>query len=301
VHELAPLVGVDMSVQYTWARFWGAQRYLDDVVTTSDIDTVPLSRNYFVDQLQDIPDDRYVHICSLDTVRPARRVALLSDTSAEWIVQAADVWRFRAFYHIARGGLFKDVLALPDDWEQAAHEMAPYNLDPMPNDNRGRTACGGWGGDELYPTAKIHAYPEQSIFTVLVHKNAYLSPQGRLMDGGRRLDGWGVWDSVLLSQGHYSYMHVRRPCTPDSLAMINYLLEDHQSSGKVQKWRIAEKEFRQRRESFSAQTRYAAQLFLMSCFVRNRSPLDVACSRQMRNILKHALKAQLKSLLHRTL
>lgn len=267
------------------------------MVTTSDVDTVPLSRNYFVGQLQDIPDDRYVHICSLDTVRPARQVALLSDPSAEWIVQADDVWRFRAFYHIARGGLFKDILALPDDWEQAAREMAPYNLDPMPNDNRGRTASGGWGGDELYPTAKIHAYPDQSIFTVLVHKNAYLSPQGRLLDGGKRLDGWGVWDSELLGQGHYSYMHVRRPCTPDSLAMINYLLSDNQAPGKAQKWRAAEKDFLKHREELSAQVKYAARLFVMSCLVMNRSPLDIACSRLMKNILKNALKAKLKILL----
>jgi len=290
---------VEMAVQYTWARFWGAQLYPDDVVTTSDVDTVPLSRNYFVDQLQDIPDDRYVHICSLDTVRPARRVDLLSDPNAEWVVRADDVWRFRAFYHIARGGLFKEVLTLPDDWEQAAREMAPYNLDPMPNDNRGRTSSAGWGGDELYPTAKIHAYQDQSIFNVLVHKNAFLSAEGRLLDGGKRLDGWGVWDSTLLKQGHYSYMHVRRPCTTGALAMIDYLLEDNQPPGKVQKWRVVEKNFLEHQEKLSAKMMYAAQLFLMSCFFRNRSPLDIACSRQMRSILKNALKAQLKVLLCR--
>jgi len=300
VHELEPLAGVEMAVQYTWARFWGAQLYPDDVVTTSDVDTVPLSRNYFVDQLQDIPDDRYVHICSLDTVRPARRVALLSDPNAEWVVRADDVWRFRAFYHIARGGLFKEVLTLPDDWEQAAREMAPYNLDPMPNDNRGRTSSAGWGGDELYPTAKIHAYQDQSIFKILVHKNALLSAEGRLLDGGKRLDGWGVWDSTLLKQGYYSYMHVRRPCTTGALAMIDYLLEDNQPPGKVQKWRAVEKNFLEHQEKLSAKMMYAAQLFLMSCFFRNRSPLDIACSRQMMNILKNALKAKLKALLRRS-
>jgi len=299
VHELAPLAGVDMAVQYTWARFWGAQRYPDDVVTTSDVDTVPLSRNYFVGQLQDIPDDRYVHICSLDTVRPARRVALLSDPNAEWIVRADDVWKIRAFCHIARGGLFKEVLALPDDWEQTAREMAPYNLDPMLDDDRSRTLSAYWGGDEWYPTAKIHAWQEQSIFKMLVHKNAFRSPEGRLSVAGKRLDGWGVWDSALLKQGYYSYMHAGRRCTPESLALVNYLLEDNQPPGKVQKFRSAEKNFRKQPERLSAKMKYAARLFLMSCFVRNRSPLDIACSRQMKNILKSSLKTQLKSLLRR--
>jgi len=300
VHTLEPLAGVEMSAQYTCARFWGAHLYLDDVVAISDIDLMPLSNDYFVGQLQDIPDDRYVHLGTLNIVRQARRLALLSDPNAEWSVRTDDVWKIRAFCHIARGRLLKKVLALPDTWEQTARTMALYNLDQMLNDDRGRTLSARWGGDEWYPTAKIHAYQDQSIFTVLVHKNAYLSPEGQLLSRGRRLDGWGVWDSTLLSQGHYSYMHLGRRCTPESLALANYLLEDNQPPGKVQKLRAAEKEFRQRRESFSAKMRYAARLFLLSCFVRNRSPLDIACSRQMRNILKGTLKAQLKSLLRRS-
>ncbi|MDD9810716.1 MAG: hypothetical protein OXU61_10355 [Gammaproteobacteria bacterium] len=299
VHTLEPLADVEMSAQYTCARFWGAQLYPDDVVATSDMDLMPLSKKYFIGQLQDIPDDGHVHLCILNMVSPARRVALLSDPNAEWVVQANDVCKFRAFCHIARGSLLKKILALPDDWEQAAREMALYNLDPMLDDDRSRTLSARWGCDEWYPTAKIHAWQDQSIFTVLVHKNAFLSLQGRLKSRGKRLDGWGVWDSTLLKQGYYSYMHVGRRCTPESLALMNYLLEDNQPPGKVQKWRAVEKNFLEHQEKLSAKMMYAAQLFLMSCFFRNRSPLDIACSRQMRSILKNALKAQLKSLLRR--
>jgi len=191
VHTLEPLAGVEMSAQYTCARFWGAHLYLDDVVAISDIDLMPLSNDYFVGQLQDIPDDRYVHLGTLNMVRQARRLALLSDPNAEWSVRTDDVWKIRAFCHIARGRLLKKVLALPDTWEQTARTMALYNLDQMLNDDRGRTLSARWGGDEWYPTAKIHAYQDQSIFTVLVHKNAYLSPEGQLLSRGRRLDGWG--------------------------------------------------------------------------------------------------------------
>jgi len=92
-------------------------------------------------------------------------------------------------------------------------------------------------------------------------------------------------------------MHVGRRCTPESLTLMNYLLEDNQPPGKVQKWRAAEKDFLEHKGKLSAKMKYAARLFVMSYFAMNRSPLDIACSRQMMNILKNALKAQLKALL----
>jgi len=65
VHELELLDDVAVSVQYTWARFWGASLYPDDVVITADMDLLPLSADYFVVQLENIANDEYVHLDAL--------------------------------------------------------------------------------------------------------------------------------------------------------------------------------------------------------------------------------------------
>jgi len=159
-------------VQYTWARFWGAQLYPDDVVLTSDMDVIPLSRDYFVRQFESIPCDRWVHLGPVGGIKQAKRAAL-ENTAGRWNLTTADIWRFRAFCHVARGRLFKEVLALPDDWAQAAREVTPYYSDPFPVDNRGRTPSAIWGGDEWYPTRQIQAHKNQSVFMVLAHQNTH--------------------------------------------------------------------------------------------------------------------------------
>jgi len=302
VHEMEPLPDVEIAVQYTWARFWGAQLYPDDVVLTSDVDVIPLSRDYFVRQFEAIPDDRWVHLGPVGGITRAKRVAL-ENTAGPWNLATTDLWRMRAFCHVARGRLFKEVLELPEDWAQAAREVTPYYSDPFPNDNRGRTPSAIWGGDEWYPTRKVQSYKNQSVFMVFAHQNTHPpidtgGGAGKLICRRRQLFGEDIWDSALLKQGYYLTMHLRRPCTPESLALVDSLLQDEQPPGKVQTLLTTEQAFLKHRRRFFARLIFGVRLFYMACIARNHSPLDLSCSRLVKKALMRRMEQAVRKALH---
>jgi len=302
VHAMEPLPDVEIAVQYTWARFWGAQWYPDDVVLTSDMDVIPLSRDYFVRQFEDIPDDRWVHLGPVGGITQDKRAAL-AGAAGRWRLATNDIWRFRAFCHVARGRLFKEVLALPADWAQAAREVTPYYSDPFPNDNRGRTPSAIWGGDEWYPTRQIQAYKNPSVFMIFAHQNTH-PPEVAGGGGGEKLIrargsffGEVFWISDLLKRGYYLTMHLRRPCTPESLALVDFLLQDEPPPGKVQKLLAVDAAFMKHRRRFAARIIcggiYGARLFHLACIAANHSPLDVACARLLKRTAVQKIRATL--------
>jgi len=302
VHEMEPLPDVEMAVQFTWARFWGAQRYPDDVVTISDIETLPLSRDYFVNQLRDIPDDRYVHLGSLFYIPRDKQVSLLQEEN----LAAADINRFSVQFHVARGSLLTEVLALPDDWGQAAREAAPWYEDLEKHIS---PYADVWGGDEIYSTRKIHDYPKQSVFTpLLLEKTHPPVPEkghwGQIIRR-RRIDKlWHcVCDAALLKQDYYLHIHCSRPCTPQTLALMSFLLEDSRSSpspdGKVERLLAMEKKYLKHQDKLIFRIFFQLWLQLLAYFPRNRSPMDSACSRWIKGFPKTALWDRLRPLLRK--
>jgi len=301
VHTMEPLPDVEIAVQYTWARFWGAQHYADDVVAISDIDILPLSADYFIGQLRAISEHRYVHLGGMFYLSGEEANRLLKKDE----VAATDIKRFCAWWHVARGRLIKEVLDLPDDWRQAARVVAPHYIEAS---GFRRRYARVWHGDEWYPTRKIHAYPKQSIFKVLLVDKTHPTPvrpgalERMIRDRdihtrpGERAHPF-VYDPGLLKRpNYYLFAHCPLPCTPASVAMANSLLQGGCVSRKVQRVLAHERAYLKHRGNPFFKMLFAWRLVLLA-FARNHSLLDAACSRLIKTIiLKRAEQAARKML-----
>ena len=124
-------------VQCQWARYYMACN-LDDVCIISDIDMLPLSKYYFVDQIKDIPNDMYVHLNPCMDTYP----------------------NIPACYHVAHSETFAEVLEQNTDFETSMINVlnACSGIDAAHADKK------YWFIDEKYSTAKINEYGDKSIF-----------------------------------------------------------------------------------------------------------------------------------------
>lgn len=80
-------------------------------------------------------------------------------------------------------------------------------------------------------------------------------------------------------------MHLRRPCTPESLALADFLLQDEQAPGKVQTLLAADAAFIKHRRFVARIIHgavYGVRLFRLAFIAKNHSPLDLACARLLK-------------------
>lgn len=90
--------GISPAEQASWLRFPHAAELGEKVILVSDLDMLPLSRWYFVDQLKSVSDDAYVH---LNPCRPEEYR-----------------YRFPSCYHVAKGRKYREFLfegQVPED------------------------------------------------------------------------------------------------------------------------------------------------------------------------------------------
>ena len=190
---------------------------------------IPISGDYFVDQLKDIPDKKYVHLSPLNYLLYGTQASLYRKENPG----TATITRFPVCYHVARGSLLKEVLKLPEDWGQAMHKLAYYHNRYYPQEKE-------WGVDEVYSTMKIHEYENQSVFRLLTRQRRYpeypMPRKGpwRQCITSRRIDKYYscVYNRDWLKQGYYLDVHVPRPCTPEHLSQMDLLLKGEPSPVK---------------------------------------------------------------------
>ena len=304
VHELELLDDVAVSVQYTWARFWGASLYPDDVVIIADMDMLPLSADYFVGQLEHIADDEWVHLHPLyyHGGYDMHRIGAVGKES----LAPADIDRLLAWYHVARGGLMKEVLALSDDWERSAREVqSRYTMEKK----LGRL----WHGEEIHVTAKIKSYRKQSVFRLLVRQKgfpAHDSPWNwrwrQWAAADRCIDPWRQWthDPSRLKQGYYLDVNLPRFCTPEHLARVDLLMKGEScppTDEIVDKWskhllvsNIAGSDYVEH-GAFLASAKRTFRLLALY-LQRNRAPRDAAWSRHIRKRVAKSVRDRVCSL-----
>jgi hypothetical protein len=141
VVKMKPVPGVPLYLQCQWIRYWYPSQVPELVCMLSDIDMFPISKRYFVDQIANIPDTKYVHINPFHEYLPC-------------------------CYHIAKGSLFADVLKLEPTWEQSIRNLYAQNLghDCFDGVNLILKDKPRWGSDEEHSNRLIRTYPDQSIF-----------------------------------------------------------------------------------------------------------------------------------------
>lgn len=160
-----------------WARYWYPSLYSDKVSIITDIDMIPLSRQYFIDQIKDFPDSAYIHL------NPCIETYT----------------RLPSCYHVAKGSTFKELLKLHDSFRDSYNNLLSHYFD--------NSTCYVKGGNEKW------CYDEYYATSVLMKQRdriALMPREGG--ESGRRIDrtNW-IYDNQLLSEGYYFDSHSLRP------------------------------------------------------------------------------------------
>lgn len=191
VVKLKPVKDVPLYLQCQWVRYWIPTQYPDKVCMTCDIDMLPISRNYFIKQLESIDNDKYVHLNSTHDVLPC-------------------------CYNAAKGSIFKKVLNLPDTWENSIRHLYSLNL--------GRDHYRGfrdeilkgkvnWGAEEQYADNLIRNYSNKDELVFLERHHLRID----------RMD-WS-YDPFNIIKDKYADAHCVRPYSdPYNKMLIDKLI-----------------------------------------------------------------------------
>jgi len=181
VIKYKPIPGIPVYLQCLWIRYWSYVLYPNEVCMISDIDMIPLSEEYFINQLKDINNEIYVHI------NPCYKT----------------YGTLPSCYHICKGKLFKEILNLPLEWEDSIKDLFSRNLGVIPGNNQKNMSH--WFADERYSSYCIFNYKHQNENNVL-----FINRNGG--QNGRRIDrsDW-TYDVELCKSGYYYDSHSIRP------------------------------------------------------------------------------------------
>lgn len=126
IHEIKYIDGYDSGFLSQISRMYVTKYYNDDVCIISDIDMLPLSKTYFNDYLNEVPDND---------------IAILSSDAYNYL-------RFPICYNAGNGQIFNDILDLECDFSEYAKRLKGFNW--------------GWDTDELYFAMKVNEYNEKN-------------------------------------------------------------------------------------------------------------------------------------------
>ncbi len=188
---------IPIYLQSLWIRYWITSQFKDDVCIISDLDMIPLSKFYFIDQIKNICNNDYVHL------NPC----------------FVDYGTLPSCYHVAKGYLFKEILELHNNWEDSIKHL--YNLN-IGNDPGGSlSGKNHWFADEKYSSEKIFQ------FKVKHPNRVHLIER----ENGRRIDrvNWNYDLDKLYSNWYYDSHSIR----PYSLYKkeIDYLINNLNRNG----------------------------------------------------------------------
>jgi hypothetical protein len=128
VIEFPVLADIPVYIQTQWARYWYTQTDPETIFIVSDIDMIPLSKFYFVDQIRHYPVDSYLHLNPMNSNGG-----------------------IPTCYHVAKGRVFKDILSLDTNWEQSIRFLCGLNIGKDVDGNK------YWFSEERYCGSKLFA------------------------------------------------------------------------------------------------------------------------------------------------
>ena len=179
VIKIEPIKEIPIYLQTLWVRYWIPSTESETTWMISDIDMFPISKDYFLKQIKDVEDDKYIHI------NPC----------------VDEYGTLPSCYHIAKGKKFTEVLELSRDWKTSLEEVYNSNLGSDPGAHLSGKEC--WFADERYANLKIIKYPKKWDL-VFLNRNGG--------QNGRRVDrsNWN-YDPKLIREGWYYDSHSIRP------------------------------------------------------------------------------------------
>ncbi len=127
IHKIKKIEGINTGLQSQIARMFITKYYKDDVCVTSDIDMLPLSKEYFTKSIESYDNDSLI-IFSSDAYPNKNRYPIC--------------------YNAAKGGLFNEILDLDVSFEEYCNRLIDYGW--------------GWDTDELYFGKKVNEYSNKN-------------------------------------------------------------------------------------------------------------------------------------------
>ena len=206
VHKVNTVDGVGDYHSATWGRFWITSKYQDKICMVGDIDMLPLSHKFFVDDVEKYEDDDYVHL------------------NAGWYYNGdTEAWKkqynlLSAYYHLAKGKTFNDVYEFEENF---ADEMRKFETPDYTGKDKGTAGPPGyayhpeshlryasvdnggkWGQDEFYSTELLRQYYTRGGKVVTESK----------IEKNQRIDR-SNWKYIpdLVQSGFYVDSHALRP------------------------------------------------------------------------------------------
>ena len=180
VIKLPKVENIPEPIQTLWSRYWYTVNEPDTTFIISDIDMIPLSKKYFIENIKDVDEFKYVHI------NPC----------------IDSYGMFPSCYHIAKGSVFAQTLDLDNDWKDSLNTLLSF-FQNTENTNHPSLAF-GWFYDEKYSTYKI-------IKNLSGSNNFVAIPRTQGQEG-RRIDrSFWTYDINLLKKEYYYDAHCIRP------------------------------------------------------------------------------------------
>ncbi len=156
-----------------WSRYWYPSTKPEQVFCISDIDMIPLNKDYFTTIIDPIPDSTYVHL--------------------------VDHLPLPSCYHVAKGKLFAKALELPTSFEESLDVLSAAGV----GTGHPEFEFAQWGSDEAYATNMIISkHRSRKIDLKVVNRKPY---QGRL-----DRSNWN-YDPNDVCMGRYLDCHSIRP------------------------------------------------------------------------------------------
>lgn len=178
VFKFKPVKNVPIYLQVLWIRYWIFSKFQEEILMISDIDMIPLSKKYFIDNISNIEDEKYVHL------NPC----------------IDSYGTLPSCYHICNGKLFSEILELEKSWEESIINLMRLNIGTKILGTKDH-----WFADERYSSKKILEYKER-----FPNKIIFMDREGG--QNGRRIDriNWN-YSLDLLKQNYYFDCHSIRP------------------------------------------------------------------------------------------
>jgi hypothetical protein len=172
VKKFKAIEGIDTGLQSQIIRLYLTKELTGNIVI-SDIDMVPLSKQYFIDQVVDFD---------------SLKIYAMSSDNAE----CNNNKEIPMCYNISDSQLFARMLELDDTWVEFADRLNSMGF--------------GWTTDQNYLWLKVQQFKEQNPNDVVLLSRGW--PRG----ADKRIDRlWWSYDANLVKDGYYIDSHLLRP------------------------------------------------------------------------------------------
>jgi len=169
IHKVKRIEGIDTGLQSQIIRMYSTKFYPNDVCITSDIDMLPLGKEYFKGICSEYDDNDMV--------------ILSSDAYPNKV-------RYPICYNVGKGSTFNEILGLDCSFEDYVNRLLKFDW--------------GWDTDELYFGEKINNFENQKRIVKL--KRGWY--QGRALNRIDRVV-WNYEDNKLKNGEYYDCHSIR--------------------------------------------------------------------------------------------